>query len=615
MPALQIQLLGTFLLRYDGEPLAGLHQARLQSLLAYLLLHRAVPQARQQLAFLFWPDSSEPQAYSNLRKALSTLRTTLPDAEQFLSIDAKVVQWRLDAPFTLDVADFEQHLTESERARQKGDMMNAQAHLEMATELYAGDLVPECYDDWIVPERERLRERFLEALMQLSKWFEQARAYQAAIRQANRLLRSDPLHEETYRRLMRLHVLNGDRAAALRTYHTCAASLQRELGVKPSPPTQKAYAQLLHLETAPLAPAGQGRRRREMLVGRQAEWRRLMVAWLRTTQGEAQFILVGGEPGIGKTRLVEEVAHWTRQQGFATAYTRAYAAEGALSYDPIAAWLVEVARLAPEVRTQHPHLSTPHPLTESWQRRHFFEALARAVLALPEPLLLVLDDLQWCDRETLEWLHYLLRFDPHARLLVLGTARLGEIDAGHPLRSLLRELRPTGQVTEIELAPLASSEVAQLANQVSEQALTAEQMAMIQRVSEGNPLLLHELVQAETVSRQQLAEFGRQVLASSQETPLPAKLQAVIEARLVQLSPEARQLAALAATIGRSFTFALLRQASGESEDRLVAALDELWQRRLVREQGSDSYDFSHDTIRVVTYASISPMRLRRLHH
>src|SRR5712692_7294786 len=97
---------------------------------------------------------------------------------------------------------------------------------------------------------------------------------------------------------------------------------------------------------------------------------------------------------------------------------------------------------------------SPGPLTEAWQQQRLFEALARAILGARQPLLLLLDDLQWCDRETLEWLHYLLRFDAHARLLIMSTVRPEEPTPAHPLEALLAALRRDGQVTEIALGPL-----------------------------------------------------------------------------------------------------------------------------------------------------------------
>src|SRR5512136_2507045 len=153
MPVLHIQLLGDFRLTYGDEPLTATVQARQQSLLAYLVLHRGAPPPRQHLAFLFWPDTSEAQALTNLRNLLHKLRQALPEPERFLQADTQTVQWRPDAPCTLDVADFSS-LAQSA----------TQADLEQAVSLYRGDLLPSCYDEWIVPERERLQHMLLGAL-------------------------------------------------------------------------------------------------------------------------------------------------------------------------------------------------------------------------------------------------------------------------------------------------------------------------------------------------------------------------------------------------------------------------------------------------------------------
>src|SRR5579884_1862427 len=103
---LQIRLLGTFSVSYGDQLVAGMTTPRLQSLLAYLLLHRNVPQPRSHIASLFWPEVPEPQARNNLRQVLHSLRAALPDPDVFLSANAATVQWRTDAPFTLDVAEF-----------------------------------------------------------------------------------------------------------------------------------------------------------------------------------------------------------------------------------------------------------------------------------------------------------------------------------------------------------------------------------------------------------------------------------------------------------------------------------------------------------------------------
>lgn len=634
-PHLHIQLFGDFRLVDNDQPITSVDTPRLQALLVYLLLHRAAPQSRQHLAFTFWPDSTEAQARANLRQMLHYLRHALPTAHLFLQFEAKTVQWRAAAPFTLDVTEFERHLAQADSAARRKDAAALRAALEAAIALYQGDLFPACYDDWLLPEREQWREKFTKALEQLIHCLEEQRDYAAALLYAQRLLRHDPLHETTYCHLMRLHALNGDRANALRTYHTCVTVLQRELSVEPQPTTQELYARLINAEqpSAQASDVGLRTATPERLVGRQAEWEKLQTAWRLTVQRRAHFVFMAGEAGIGKSRLAEEMLHWASQQGLTTAYTRSYAAEGDLAYAPVIEWLrsealqgalahldvvwrTEVARLLPELLTQQPTLPRPEPLTERWQRQRLFEALARVFLLAKQPLLLVLDDLQWCDQETLEWLHYLLRFDQQARLLVIGTARPEEIDDRHPLTTLLLHLRSNGQVTEFEMPRFTADEAKTLAAQVAQQAFDPQAITQLYKQTEGNPLFIVETVRAAfNQAGGAWGEKGENSPAqSSPATLLPPKVQAVIQTRLSRLSPTARGLAELAAVIGRAFTFAELAQASRENEESLVRGLDELWQRRIVREQGKTSYDFSHDRIREVAYHGISTIRRRQWH-
>jgi DNA-binding SARP family transcriptional activator len=214
----------------------------LQALLAFLVLHRQAHQARQYLAFQIWPDSNEAQARTNLRQLVHSLKQTLPEAGIFIYIDAQTLQWQPEAPFWLDVAEFEEALDKAETAEQQGDRQATQAALERAVDLYHGDLMPSCYDDWILPERERLRQAFTEALERLEQLLESQGDPRAAIAYAQCLLRQDPLREETYRALMRLYAACGDRAGGLRVYRTCGTVLERELGIEPSASTRDAYA-------------------------------------------------------------------------------------------------------------------------------------------------------------------------------------------------------------------------------------------------------------------------------------------------------------------------------------------------------------------------------------
>jgi DNA-binding SARP family transcriptional activator/predicted ATPase len=615
-PILRIQLLGEFRLFLDDRPVDTFDQPRLQTLLAYLLLHRHAPQPRQQIAFCFWPDSSEEQAQTNLRKLLFQLRQALPQASEFLYSDHRRLGWRSETRYSLDVAELEQGMNALEQSK-----MPDLATIERVVTLYRGELLPICYDDWLLPLRRELHERVVNGLTQALGGLETQREYEAGIRCAEHLLRLDPLHEASYRQLMNFRALGGDRAGALRVYHSCARLLEQELGVPPAAETQALYQHLLQVEAQPAAIAPTPQVVQIPLVGRQIEWQTLQQRWRSASQGP-HLVLVWGEAGMGKTRLVEELRHWARLRPGSIAYARAYAAEGELAFAPVTTWLrsetlrpaleklepvwlTELARLLPELLTWRPDISRPSPMTEGWQRQRFHEALARAMLAAPAPRLLVLDDLQWCDGETLGWLRYLLRFDPQASLVVVGTARTEEVDQTCPLHELLRELQRDKQLTELTLTPLELVETVELAQLIADGDVTpwAEQLY---RETEGNPLFVVETVRAGLVESHPVRHDG-------QLNGLPPTVQAVIATRLAQLSPSAHQLVQLAATIGRAFTFDVLAVASELDEDGLVQGLDELWRRRLVREQAT-GYDFSHDRIREVAYNQQSRARRRQVH-
>src|SRR5262249_18373155 len=154
----------------------------------------------------------------------------------------QTLHWQSDAPFRLDVAEFEAALAHAESAERQEDTPTLRVALEQAVALYHGDLLPSCYDDWILPERERLRHADAGALEHLALLLESQDQPRAALAYARRLLRQDPLREETYRVLMRLHAACGERAMVRRVYQTCVAVLERELGVEPSAATRRVYA-------------------------------------------------------------------------------------------------------------------------------------------------------------------------------------------------------------------------------------------------------------------------------------------------------------------------------------------------------------------------------------
>jgi DNA-binding SARP family transcriptional activator len=606
VPHLDIQLLGHFRLSLDGRPLTEVNTSRLQTLLAYLLLKCQEPQRRQHVAFFFWPDTSEGQALTNLRGALTRLRRNLEEADLFLRADRQILQWLPDAPFTLDVAEFEKASATARTA----------VEWQRAVDLYQGPLLPGYYDEWLEPERERLQQCFLKAGSTLLELQENERSYSSAVETAQQLLRYDPLHEATYRSLMRLHAKKGAKADALRTYHKCVTLLQEELGVTPEQATRDLYEQLFRAEPDKLwEPAPEPDMDVTPLVGRDDELEELKRAWRTAASGRATMVVISGEAGVGKSRLAGELLQWVQRQGDLSVTTRSYEAEGELAYGPLLAWLrapglqsawrklpettlTELARLLPELLIERLDLPAPTPAIQSWQRQRLFEALAQAILARSRPLLLHIDDLQWCDRGSLEWLHFLLRYAPRAPLLVAAAYRPEEISEGHPVVTLRRALQRSHQLKVVQLQRLAEADTASLARRLAGRPLDASERERIYRETEGNPLFVIEML--------------RNGLPG--EHSLPPTIQTMIQARFSRLSDQARELMEQAAVIGRAFEFDLLAATSDVDEERLVAALDELWHRRIIREHGGAEYDFSHDKLREVAYTDLSQARRRLLH-
>jgi tetratricopeptide (TPR) repeat protein len=361
------------------------------------------------------------------------------------------------------------------------------------------------------------------------------------------------------------------------------------------------------------------------LVGRVEELERINAAGRAAASGQAGVAVIMGVAGIGKTRLAEEFLMRAAAEGFASARGGCFAAEGRLAYGPVTDWLrseaiathlhdleavrlTELSRVLPELLSERPHLSRPEPLIESWQRRRFFEAVALAVTAMPEPLALLIDDLQWADSGTVQWLRYIMHFRPGARLLVVGTLRDVEIDGEHAWSDLRLALRRSGQLTEIALEPLDREHSTSLAAHVAKRSLTTHQADSVFEETEGNPLFVVEAIRAGLLERE--ARSGD----PSEAAPwLPSKVQAVIEHRLSQLSAMARDAAELAATVGRPFTVGLLAEAARGDEASVAEALDELWQRRIIVEL-EGQLDFSHDKLREVANAETGPAKKALLH-
>ncbi len=601
---LEVRLLGEVKIVLDGRRLRAFNAIRLQRSLALIAIRREL-QHRSRLAFELWPDSDERQARTNLRKLLHDFRHSLPDIDGFVEIDNEIVRWIPTGPSEVDVLRFRDAI--------------AVGDLELAARLYSGDFLPACYDDWVLDERAKLRAEAYGAFVQLTEEAAARDDYKATIKHAQGVIDLEPTDEAAVRMQMEAHLALGDKAAALRCYHRCAEVLERDLGVTPGEALGAMYQQLRagtinrdDVRGEDLAPVAES-----PFVGRDLEMNQLNEAWNAAREGGAHLVLVTGEPGIGKSRLAAELGRRVRAEGHVVASARAYEAAGRLPWGPVVdllrsdalrshidtldtVWRAELARLLPELLDAS-QPSGPSQSGDLAQRHRLFDAVNRAIGGGDRPRLLIIDDLQWCDAASIELIGFVVRSGQTAPVLIVGTVRSEEVPEHHPLVGLVDALGHDQAVTTVPLDRLDEATTATLAARLgAEDTIDQKLAARLWSETEGNPLFVIEALRAGIAS-----DGGQAVL-----TPT---MRAVLRARLDQLPDGARQLADVAAVIGRPFSVGLMVAATGIGERELVDHVDELWRRRIIRDQGL-TYDFSHDKLRAVALELVSPARRRQLH-
>ncbi|MCJ7678281.1 MAG: tetratricopeptide repeat protein [Anaerolineales bacterium] len=396
---LRVFLLGPMRAYTEETPLKLPPRSKLVSLWGHLLVHRDRAIPRTLLAYTFWPDEAEQEARLNLRRHLHRLQQVLPTAPQdrpWILTEGNSLQWNPSADGWLDLAEFERLTRDPAR------------HAE-AVELYGGDLLEGVYDDWVFAERERVRELCFQVLHGVVDQAEEANDHRQAILYAQRLLRHDPLREETYRALMRLHARSGDRAGVVRSYNACTTVLERELGVEPSAETTRVYhehlAQGSSSEPAPVAPPPAHPSTRNNLpsqltsfVGRSREVDAVH-SLLKTTR----LLSLTGIGGVGKTRLALAVA------------------EAALPQYTDGAWWADLAPLSDPSLLEET-VAAAMGLREQ-STRPISQVMAEAVRS--RSMLLVLDNCEHLVADCAAMVKALLREGADLRILTTSTEPLG----------------------------------------------------------------------------------------------------------------------------------------------------------------------------------------------
>jgi DNA-binding SARP family transcriptional activator len=615
----KLRLLGPFEARLGaGLPLA-FSTRRSQALLAYLALRPGRAHSRERIAALLWDQVPEARARQNLRQALSELRRVLKGSSALtITRDAVALrQEHVDA----DVTAFARLLAE------KG----ADA-LERALALYRGELLEgleleePAFEEWLRAERERLRALAAEGFAKLLDRRLQADAHDEALRVAKQLAELEPFHEPAHRALMRLYCRLGSRAAALRQYQVCVQVLRRELGAEPEEETRRLYEEIVAQQPARGAPAAVATRgvpahaaaHDTQLVGREAEMAALEGALARAWRGAGGTSFILGEAGVGKTRLVEELAGRAAARGAWVFVGRSFELEQILPFRPwieafregqLAADALELAELSPASRVALGRLLSgsegANESDEAQDRARLYEAVAQVLshLARRRPLLVILEDLHWADESSLRMLAFLHRRIALARVLLVGTARDEEFETTSVLGRLVRATGDETEASRIALPPLSRSEIEALVRALVPAGRAPEAVATlaarIWSLSEGNAFVAVEATRARGAA-----------LAAPE---LPARMRELIAERLERLDEDARELVAVAAVIGREIDYPVLRQTTAADAAGTARALEKLVRRRVLQSVG-ERFAFTHERIREVAYAQLLAPRRRLLH-
>lgn len=650
---LELWVLGRFRVERDGGPVPDSAWARptaraLVKLLAIQPDHRL---HQDQVIDLLWPDLSPDAALRSLRKASTFARQALePDRRRgessFLHVAGSLLV--LDGETVwIDADDFEQR---AGAALQGED----EALYRDALSRYAGELLPgDRYEEWTLERRDHLHGLYQQLLLRLAELLERRQELCEAIDCLQQVLRSDEAREDVHRRLMRLHVVSGDRHLALRQYLRCERYLRDELDVAPEPETAALYEEIasgryssappaLPSRPSPSLPAAARRAHGSHFVGRELPMRLLKTELAQLTSGgegdrdgRRGVVLIGGEAGVGKTRLAAETALAAHAQGIAVLWGSSHEEEGLSPYAPfvealegyvagrtvverraIAASYPELGRLLPSLSrevTEGPGERWSGDAAEGGQLRLFADVVRLlADLAQAQPVLLVLDDLHAADSASLRLLHHFARAAPENRWLVLATYREEEVVAGAPLETLRSSLTRAALCRHVDLLQLSRADSAALiAALLPGGAPHPDLVERLHALSLGNALFLQELV--ESIKEQEIELQDGVWQARITDFAVPPRVRDVIAVRMGRLPAQVQDVLAWAAVGGMENDYPVLRRASNMEDRDLLDACDAALEARILEEQGS-RLAFRHPLFRRAIYDRLSRHRRRHLH-
>ena len=633
---MEVRVFGALEANVDGRTVP-LGASKPRALFAMLALHAGSVVSVQRLIEGLWGEHPPATAPKLVQVYVSRLRHALAARGEGAAIvtRGRGYELRVD-PDAVDAARFEQLVVQ-------GSPRDALA-------LWRGPPLDDVADEpFAAAEIRRLEELRLAALELAIEHDLNAGRHRDVVGELDSLVAAEPLRERLHAQRMLALYRCGRQAEALDAYRQARSVLVDAIGVEPGPELRRLQEAILvqdpglEAPTAAAFPASvdelRNGRRHEAdvpapLVGRARELNALLHGLKQVLAGRGGLFLLAGEPGIGKSRLSDELAHHARARGAEVLFGRCWEAGGAPAYwpwvqalrahvrdrDPDALRLelgtgaAEVAQLLPELRELFGDLSDPASLNPEAARFRLFEKLASFLVraAGSQPLVLVLDDLHAADEPSLLLLQFVAGQLQEAPLLIVGADRDVEVEPDTPLASVVADLLRERVTHVLALAGLSEAEVAQMIESSAGMQPPQLSVAAIHHRTEGNPLFVGELVRLLSSE----GRLTRATEAASESLPIPPSVREVIGRRLRLLPEDSRRILALAAVLGREFEFGALGHLSGLSEEQLLDVLEEAIRVHVLAEvpAAPDRLRFAHALIRDTLYGELGGLRRLRLH-
>lgn len=637
---LRIHLLGGFLVKRGGLPVPDVAWQRptARSLVKLLALAPGRTLHREHAIDLLWPDLDLDAGLNSFGKALYQARHAIQHdlargpQSRFPHLSNNILS--LDPAVWVDVDEFSR-LAASALADP------SISKLQAALDAGAGKLLPENrYAEWAESVRDTLADISVRLTLTLAEQLGQSGEIGRAVTTLQVALQRDPASEEVHRAVMRALAATGNRQGVLRQYQRCAEMLRQELDVEPDEETQALYNSVReHQTAAPLKraplpplplPVGVKDTLATTLVGREHALHFLMEALDRAGNGEGDTILIGGEAGVGKTRIAAETARAAQTQGALVLWGAGYDQKGMLPYGAVVDAIEEHLRGLPEVQceslaTRFPELGavipsvSGHILAEPpLNRTRLFGAIVRLLddLTGSHHLLLALDDLQSVDAESFGLLHHLVRTAVTRRWLIVGAYREEDAQPDGEFQRFAISTTRQGLCRRIDLRRLDRADADQLIRTLLPPGeADADLLKSIYAQSLGNPLYIQELLR-EMRDRGALVLRDGSWRVTETSRRVPRQIRDLVEAHVHRMDTATQRVLALAAAIGMESPSVVLQRVAdqiGLDPDARLDALERTLQSRILEER-PDGYAFRHPLFRETLYERLSRPRRARLH-